>query len=700
VIAVALFCTMPGNGPVTRMRFALEFVAAGFLALGLASIQLLPSLEWILNAHRSLESIWPPLPLRAVLAFVSRDVVRSTNSAGLDIPEQAAYMSMMFFVAVPVAALQTSKRLLLFLVVGCLSLFSIIYGVGPLLLLLNKVPYLGLKQWRFLLVLSLALAVLAGLGVSALEQRFSSRGFRWKAALLAAAGLAAGVVMIYGLHVRTHEFVEGMRMPRASLIFLLISSAVVFARIGGLLSHSKFSVLAVFVVAVDVLTFSYGYLPFVRAHDVFPPIALFDRLKEIKGDPFRIAQLEVAYAANSEAVYGLDTAIGYEIPLERIVRFMKGAAVDGGDAILADSGALLGLKDRRFDMLNVRYFLILNSDKNADELRKQPDRFRFAYSAGNTDVFENLRALPRAFLVPASGIEVLSEESAQLARVADPSFDPEQQVILDQGPQGASGPEVAVSAGRPVEWMERSANHFLLKVRSPKASVLVASQIYYPGWHAEIDNVAVPVVPANYALASIFVPPGEHEIRFYYLPFSIKVGGSASVISLVVVSVFFGLGRVRQRRDSDEWVALNPTIRTTLVWLAGAVIVIGCFWNLHATNVDVTNFPTRSQEDIAILENQYSKISKELDRADPAAKRFGYMTPLTLQGVPPDPAADLRWTELRYVMIPRILVRGTAEPYVIGDFKKGEPLPVIPDNLVQVFDSGNGMILYKQRQAP
>lgn len=114
----------------------------------------------------------------------------------------------------------------------------------------------------------------------------------------------------------------------------------------------------------------------------------------------------------------------------------------------------------------------------------------------------------------------------------------------------------------------------------------------------------------------------------------------------------------------------------------------------------MTGFQPRSQEEVTVLESQYLPIFFELIKTDPAAKRFGYMTAGSLQGVPPDPDADRRSAELRYLMIPRILVRSTSEPYVIGDFRKGEPLPTIPENLVEAFDSGNGMILYRQRQTP
>jgi len=557
-LAVAAFLVFKRSdaGGIPNLKFVAGFVAAALLAIGIASIQALPTLEWIRNSHRSLHEIWPSLPLRAVLAFVSRDVMRATNSAGLDIPEQAAYLGMVVFLAVPLAALHSSKKLILFLAAGCLVLLSIIYGIGPLLPLLNSIPYLGLKQWRFILVLSFALAVLAGLGISALEYRMEQwtkqdRSFRWKTALFVASGLAVGLLMVFLLKERTTGIVERSRMPQASLMLLLISAAVLYARIAGWLSRVQFNMLIVSVVAFDVLTFSYGFLPFHRAREVYPVVELFARLKQLGGDPFRIAQLDDAAVVNSELVYDLDSAQGYEIPLERLYRFLDDVDRDDGDAVRLDSAAILKIKDRRVDLLNTRYLLIPSSVPIATALRNQPDRFRFLFAAGHVDVLENLHAMPRAFIVPASGIEVIADETLQLQRVKDPSFSPEHSVILANADKkiSAFAEPVANSDKARVEWIHRDSNSFQLKISNPTPGVLVASQIYYPGWKASIDGVTVQVIPADYALAGISLPAGMHDVRFFYAPSSIKIGSILSAMSLVILAALTWFLRRRPRNE-------------------------------------------------------------------------------------------------------------------------------------------------------
>jgi len=141
-------------------------------------------------------------------------------------------------------------------------------------------------------------------------------------------------------------------------------------------------------------------------------------------------------------------------------------------------------------------------------------------------------------------------------------------------------------------------------------------------------------------------------------------------------------------------------IRTTILWLVGAVLIIGTFWNIHIADSAVAGIEPRGEEDVTVIENKYLPIEFELIRKYPNTKRIGYISTLTVKGGPPDDLDNLRFAQLRYVMIPRILVRGVGETFVVGSFTPGKPLPEAPDNLVQVYDAGTGMVLYKQKKSP
>src|SRR5205085_8323061 len=150
--------------------FMAAFVLAGVLALGLASVQMVPTLEWLNQLGGTLNDASPPLALREGLGWISRDILRSPNSAGIDIPEACAYMAMVSIVAAPLALFHRPRIYAAFLFLIAVCAIAIAYGIEPIQTLVSHMPVLrALKNYR-MLVGSFGVAGLAGLGISVLEQ--------------------------------------------------------------------------------------------------------------------------------------------------------------------------------------------------------------------------------------------------------------------------------------------------------------------------------------------------------------------------------------------------------------------------------------------------------------------------------------------------------------------------------------------------
>ncbi|MCX7606716.1 MAG: YfhO family protein [Bacteroidia bacterium] len=61
----------------------------------------------------------------------------------------------------------------------------------------------------------------------------------------------------------------------------------------------------------------------------------------------------------------------------------------------------------------------------------------------------------------------------------------------------------------------RSPDTLLYTVRISRPRLVVFSEIVYPpDWQAEIDGQPTSIIPANFVLRSVVVPPGEHTVRF------------------------------------------------------------------------------------------------------------------------------------------------------------------------------------------
>jgi uncharacterized membrane protein YfhO len=135
-------------------------------------------------------------------------------------------------------------------------------------------------------------------------------------------------------------------------------------------------------------------------------------------------------------------------------------------------------------------------------------------------------------------VEILSDEEQQLARLRDPLFNPEHQVILNSMPDEVRGvPPAPASAQAAVEWIATSPNHIELRVTTESPGVLVVSQVFYPGWRAMVDGIPVSVVPVDYALTGLVLKNGVQSVILEYWPTSLKVGLSLTAFSLLILVV-------------------------------------------------------------------------------------------------------------------------------------------------------------------
>src|SRR5262249_50600450 len=147
------------------------FVVAGVLALGLASIQWIPTLEWMGQIVPPFDAPWPALSRHDGQGFFSRDILGSPNSAGIPIPEAAGYIGMLAFLAMPFAFFHKSRRYVWFLAASAVAAGAVAFSVEPLHWIVAHLPVVkAMKNGRLILVVSFAIASMVGLGISVLER--------------------------------------------------------------------------------------------------------------------------------------------------------------------------------------------------------------------------------------------------------------------------------------------------------------------------------------------------------------------------------------------------------------------------------------------------------------------------------------------------------------------------------------------------
>jgi hypothetical protein len=167
-------------------------------------------------------------------------------------------------------------------------------------------------------------------------------------------------------------------------------------------------------------------------------------------------------------------------------------------------------------------------------------------------VFENRRVLPRAFLVPAAGVELEHGAEATLLRLTDSTFDPETSVIMNGQPVWPAEtplPEPAPLASSviSVEW---GVNTVKMKVGASKSAILVLTDTHYPGWKVLVDGQDQPLLRADYIFRGVALRPNVHAVEFRYRPTTFVVGALLSLLSLagVLLIAFRALRGFRVRR--------------------------------------------------------------------------------------------------------------------------------------------------------
>jgi len=313
--------------------------------------------------------------------------------------------------------------------------------------------------------------------------------------------------------------------------------------------------LAVLVVFGELYVIGHEFFPAVDPSLVGYRTPVVDFLLS-EQDPYRITAYvgsgEKTFDANSGMLFGIQDARGYDsiIP-RRYVEFMQAIAEQGElpynriAPIFEDQAEALDAP--LLDLLNVRYVLAS---------RERPiDRpnYELVYD-GEVLVYENLDALPRAFMVPRARVV---GDPAEL-RDALATLEPGQVVLLEEEPTGLVPPDGSGSPGV-VTGIEHGNNEVFVRVSAHAPGYLVLGDAYFDGWLAFIrpaesnqpaeDERALHIYRANGVFRAVEVPPGEWLVRFKYSPDPVKYGLYGSFVAGIIL--LLGLG-------AWAWMRLGP----------------------------------------------------------------------------------------------------------------------------------------------
>ena len=537
-LAFAGYLSLRSPGPKGgRRRFVGALALAAVLAVALAAVQLLPTVEWIDRLARSPEaSMRRPAAWGEAVSWLSRDTRANPNGVGVAVPEGATYPGLTVLLLAPLAWCARRRRptVAFWTVLGLLAVAGA-HGWGPAAFVSRHAQGLSGLPLRRLAVWSvLAAALLGGLGASALVRRagrpLMDRSVRWTAAgaiLAVLSALAVATVRVDGC---------GLLGPHGLASSWLVALAGATALLAALHRSAWAAPAAWALVAIslaDHVHLASGHLPAADREDVFPPAPLFEVLGEVSAAPDRVGYLHAVVPPNAGLAYGLDDVGGYNYADRLAAELLE--PVTGGRWNYFQEVRLAALGHPLLDLLNVRYLVTPRGFAADHAMRRRGRRYPLVWQDDAVAVFENAEALPRAFLVPWKGIRIRETPSEVLDILRDPTFDPRRFVLLDRQVDRPLAKRGRRGAPPRVE-LEIVGHRRLLHVSTPSPAILVISELAYPGWQVTLDGRSAELLTVDHALQGVAVPRGEHRVELRFDPGTVRWGARISSLAVLVVA--------------------------------------------------------------------------------------------------------------------------------------------------------------------
>jgi hypothetical protein len=178
-----------------------------------------------------------------------------------------------------------------------------------------------------------------------------------------------------------------------------------------------------------------------------------------------------------------------------------------------------------YNLMNVRWFLTARGAPPPS-----PD-LRLAFRQ-EIDVYENPRALPRAFVTHRAIIE--RDVDNILKIMASPGFDPGSTVILEEMPPNGFAPSAPPPSAGSAAITSYSEDRIEIAANLPANGWLVVSNTFYPGWVATVDGKAATIQRADCAILAIPLEAGRRAVVLEYRPPSIARGKVLTLLGLVL----------------------------------------------------------------------------------------------------------------------------------------------------------------------
>lgn len=453
-------------------------------------------------------------------------------------PEWEVYAGLLPLLLAPLAFAKATRRESLWWLV--LLVFSVLFSLGTITplysLMFYAVPGFGFLRVpaRMWYVAAIALAMLTVMAVQAVfrQGKISTRGWRW---------LWGGAAVILFLTVagrfltrRPDELDWLLGFPAAVGVVVSLIALRLWQQ-----GRLKLSVAAAVLCGAVILDLLPVDVAFGRPRPITdflqtPPVVQ-TMIEQAGNQPYRVYSLRRAITDPVAVVNHLKTADGLNsfqfADYSGFMRLASGCQLSGLAAAIppciSNEISETAYLDARPDptllgLLNVRY-VISPIEINESDLR-------LIDTESDDHLYENLRVRPRVFTVRV--FEIVDDILAHL-----PEIDPSSVALLDSPPQNIAVSLPISDLSETTTILHESANEIQLEASMPDNGLLVLGDPWTPGWSAEVDGQAAPVLRVDGALRGVHLTSGTHRITFSFRPPAFVIGLLVTVFTVLLCAV-------------------------------------------------------------------------------------------------------------------------------------------------------------------
>lgn len=175
------------------------------------------------------------------------------------------------------------------------------------------------------------------------------------------------------------------------------------------------------------------------------------------------------------------------------------------------------------------------------------NRWKLVYEKDGVEIIRNKRMLPRVWLVAEAEAVDGEEALSRIRGESEHPFDPLRTALLEVLPSELPRlPGGGISPDSSARVLESEPNRLLIETRSATPTVLVVSEVIFPGWVATVDEQDAPIHATDFILRGVALPAGTHRVEMRY---TAPAAHNGAVISLFTLFLIGGLAGWRRGKN-------------------------------------------------------------------------------------------------------------------------------------------------------